>query len=312
MSLPRGDPGSTRLSTAGWSNEGDPAAVEAAWNRVGCVAPGTSRRLWTAFEPIHGFVYFVPEASARYDDLGLERIAHYFASRSAPMGAVPHTVVTATFYNFSPGLVQRAMRDAWTSTTPTAVTAARLTAVEEVLRRVWSDIDESHLREAVDLAARASAAADPPGRPLFAGHLSLPEPATDAMRLWHHLTLLREHRGDGHVIALQTAGFGPLDALLTSADYSVLSIDQLEKLRGWREPEWQAAREELRARGWLDESGARTPAGDAARRDMEDLTDELAARPWRQLGDDGAERLHQLLQPLRAAILSGTALPGTY
>ena len=83
------------------------------------------RRMWQLLEPIHAFIYFVPEASARYNDLGLERIAHYFASRSAAMGAVSHGVVTATFYNFSPGLVKRAMRDAWHTTTPDRVLAAQ-------------------------------------------------------------------------------------------------------------------------------------------------------------------------------------------
>lgn len=271
-----------------------------------------ARRLWTALEPIHAFIYFVPEATDRYSDLGLERIAHYFSSRSAAMGPVPHTVVTATFYNFSPGLVKRAMRDAWTTTSPADVLDARLGAVDEVLGRAWRDFDVSTIGEAADLAQEAAAGADPQGRPLFAGHLSLEEPAAQHLRLWHHLTLLREHRGDGHIIALQAGGFGPLDALLTAADYSILSLTQLEKLRGWREPEWTAGKSSLVARGWLDEDGARTASGEAARRAVEDMTDDLALPPWRHLGAEGTERLHQLLQPLRDAILSETALPGTY
>ncbi len=274
--------------------------------------PGTPRRMWEVLEPIHGFIYFVSEAESRYASLGLEKVAHYFASRSAAMGAVGHGVVAASFYNFSPGLVKRAMRDPWTATTPDQVLKARYDAVDEVLARAWADADPAVIHEAADLAIEAASVCRPHGRPLYAGHASLPVPDDDHIRLWHALTLLREHRGDGHVIALQACGFGPLDALLTSTDYSVLSISQLEKLRGWRDHEWDEARADLVARGWLDLEGNRTEIGTEHRRAMEALTDRLAAEPWRHLGEQRTNRLHQLLTPLRGAILSTTALPGSY
>lgn len=263
-------------------------------------------------EPIHGFIYFVPEAPARYEALGLERIAYYFASRSAAMGAVEHGVVAAAFYNFSPGLVKRAMRDAWSTTTPINVMAARYGAAAEVLERVWSDVDPDAILEAAILAMEAASVCRPHGRPLFAGHASQPTPEPAILQLWHGLTLLREHRGDGHVAALQAFGFGPLDALLTSADFSVLSIDQLVNLRGWRDHEWEAARSDLMERGWLDEQGNRTELGTEQRTAMEGLTDRLSADPWLHLGEERTARLEQLLAPLRDAILSKTDLPGRY
>lgn len=263
-------------------------------------------------EPIHGFIYFVPEAPARYEALGLERIAYYFASRSAAMGAVEHGVVTAAFYNFSPGLVQRAMRDAWTATTPADVMAARYAVVDEVLSRIWADVDPDAILEAAILASEAASVCRPHGRPLFAGHASQPVPEPAHLRLWHGLTLLREHRGDGHTIALQASGFGPLDALLTSTDFSVLSISQLEKLRGWRDHEWEEARAALVSRGWLNAEGNRTHEGTDHRHEMEALTDRLAAGPWEHLGEERTARLLQLLTPMRDAILSETDLPGRY
>lgn len=268
--------------------------------------------MWLTLEPIHGFIYFVPEATARYEALGLERIAYYFASRSAAMGAVAWGVVAAAFFNFAPGLVRRAMRDAWATTTPHEVIEARYAAVDDVLSRAWSDMDGDAVLEASILALEAATACEPHGRPLYAGLASqaVPEPAH--LQLWHGLTLLREHRGDGHVTALQATGFGPLDALLTSADYSVLSIPQLEELRGWREPEWARARQELISRGWLTEDGTRTQAGSDARREVEEITDRLAQPPWEHLGSERTERLRQLLEPLRDAILTATDLPGTY
>lgn len=279
---------------------------------VGPMELSVARKMWLLLEPIHGFIYFVPEAPARYEALGLERIAYYFASRSAAMGAVEHGVVAATFYNFSPGLVKRAMRDAWSTTTPSEVIEARYAAVDDVLTRVWSDVNPDAILEAAILAMEAASACRPHGRPLFAGHASQPTPEPAHLQLWHGLTLLREHRGDGHVAALQAFDFGPLDALLTSADYSVLSIDQLETLRGWREHEWQAARQDLIERGWLDINGRRTDLGTEHRTAMETVTDRQASDPWDHLGDERTARLEQLLTPMRTAILSKTDLPGSY
>ena len=46
----------------------------------------------------------------------------------------------------------------------------------------------------------------PEGRPLYAGHADLPWPDEPLLELWHAASLLREHRGDGHIAALLHAG----------------------------------------------------------------------------------------------------------
>ena len=116
--------------------------------------PSTARKLWMAIEPVHAFVYFVPESRQAYDALGLEPISHYFASRSAPMGAVPHSVVAATFYNFSPGLVKRAMRDAWATAAPAVVLEARHAGVRSGLERLTEGRGlESATAELTELAS---------------------------------------------------------------------------------------------------------------------------------------------------------------
>ena len=52
------------------------------------VSPLTARKTWRTVEPLHGMIYFAPEAAASYAALGLAPEAGYFASRSAAMGAV--------------------------------------------------------------------------------------------------------------------------------------------------------------------------------------------------------------------------------
>ena len=60
-------------------------------------------QLSRALDKLHSTIYFAPEAGEMYTTLGLDnQRAQYFASRSAPMGAVTAKVVAATFYNFNP------------------------------------------------------------------------------------------------------------------------------------------------------------------------------------------------------------------
>ena len=47
-----------------------------------------ARKTWRTVEPLHGMIYFVPEAADAYARLGITGQAGYFASRAAPMGAV--------------------------------------------------------------------------------------------------------------------------------------------------------------------------------------------------------------------------------
>jgi hypothetical protein len=74
----------------------------------------TARRMWRDLETLHMTVYFAPEPRDAYRRAGLRGgWMGYFASRSAAMGPVPAEVVVATFCNFHPRMVHRAIPDAW-------------------------------------------------------------------------------------------------------------------------------------------------------------------------------------------------------
>lgn len=272
-----------------------------------------SRRVWDLVEPIHASVYFVPERTDVYNALGLEPISHYFASRSAAMGPVPAEVVIATFYHFSPGLVKRAMRDAWATASPESVVTARYRvagiALQKSLERLDQDWVESLLDIALPLSRAAASVLDPAGRPLFAGHLATPVPDDPLLELWHYLTLLREHRGDGHVAALQAHGFGPIPALVTADGYSKIRVGALQRVRGWRDDAWEAGVEEARSLGWIDEDSHRTAAGTYVREQMETTTNELSAKPWHHLGEERTEALITALEPIRDAVVASGSIP---
>ena len=274
------------------------------------VAPDTARRVHRAAEPIHGMIYFTPHGPAAYAEVGITHPRMtYFASRSAAMGPVPAETVIATFFNFNPAIIHQAIPAAWEIATPGQVLAARLEAVDRSLRQAWGDdIGSSPVREAADLARRAAerASSQLPGRALFGGHVALPWPDAPHLVLWHAQTLLREHRGDGHVGLLLTEGLDGLGALITHAATGGIPAEALRTTRAWSEADWADGVERVREQGWLaDGSELRlNEAGQQRRQSIEDRTDQLAAYPYEAIGEEGCARLRELTRPLSAAVMA--------
>jgi hypothetical protein len=270
--------------------------------------PGTAREMWQALETLHMTVYWAPETHAAYRAAGLRGgWMGYFASRSAAMGPVPAEVVMATFYNFHPRMVRRAIPDAWGFAAPAEVLTARFAGIDAALRRLlggWAEGPEA--AEAAALTRQAMDGQDPAGRPLFAAHAALGWPEQPHLALWHGATLYREFRGDAHVACLLADGIDGCEAHVLAAGAGQLPASVLREYRGWSEEEWSAAAGRLQDRGWVEEDGSLTEAGRAARDAREQRTDELAMPPWAQLGPDGCDRLLELLdQPVRLVVEAG-------
>lgn len=264
-----------------------------------------SRQMWQLLEPIHAVVYYAPEVTARMAALGFDtgtRWPSYFPLRAAPLGPAGARLVGATFYSFSPDMVAEHIPAAWSVATPSQVLDARLDGVDAALRAI---LGSSDLAEAADLAERAARAADTAGRPLAAAIADLPWPTTPHLRLWHAVTLLREHRGDGHVVALQAAGLDPVESLVSLAAVGAAPASVFASRR-WPDAQWSAAVARLRERGWVDAGGVATEAGRAGRRAVEEQTDALAADPYR--ATDTA-RLAELLGPLMMDVVGSGLLP---
>jgi len=87
---------------------------------------------------------------------------------------------------------------------------------------------------------------------------------------------LREHRGDGHVLAAVGAGLSGLDATLTLVATGAITREVIQPNRGWTDDEWDESTRALVDRGLLDESGRLTDAGRDVRRHVEAETDRLA------------------------------------
>lgn len=267
-----------------------------------------ARRLWQLLEPIHTVVYFAQDKTA-YAEAGLRGgWMGYFASRAAPMGEVSPEVVVATFYNFAPTMVRRAIPDAWSFASPEVVLDARMTVAERALRALLPDGENEVIEEAADLTRVAAEAGQPAGRPLFAAHAALPWPSDPLLSLWHGATLIREHRGDGHIAALLVAELDGCEANVVAAAAGMVHADTQRTMRGWTELEWASAESRLRERGWID--GDRLIAhGVESREELEDTTDRLAVDPVTALGDDRCDRLAELLSGLLSRAAPGRGLP---
>ena len=83
--------------------------------------------------------------------------------------------------------------------------------------------------------------------------------------MWQAATVLREHRGDGHVVALVAAGLDGRQALVTMAATGAVPRAMLQAARGWDDAAWEASADSLVERGWLEEDGTQTTSGAAAR-----------------------------------------------
>ncbi|WP_442480499.1 SCO6745 family protein [Streptosporangium brasiliense] len=267
-----------------------------------------ARQSWRRLEPVHGMIYFVPEATERYAALGLEPHAGYFASRGAAFGAASPELVIATFYNFCPALVRQALPAAWDVTTPEKVIEARLDAADAALRRVAIH-EIPVLAETAALARRAAEQVGEhvQGRPLAAAHAALPWPDGPLLELWHAQTLLREFRGDGHVAALLTEGVGGLEALILHGATGQMPTIFLKVSRGWPEEQWAAAEEGLRERGLLEGDGL-TEEGRALRQRIEDRTDELALPAYAALSEEELARLAELARIFGRAVVDAGLL----
>ncbi|GAA4679638.1 hypothetical protein GCM10023215_11010 [Pseudonocardia yuanmonensis] len=270
------------------------------------------RGIWQVLEPVHAVLYYAPEVAAEAAALGYDtatRWPSYFPLRAAPLGRPGPEVVTSAFYSFSPSMVAEHVRDAWTTASPDDVLAARLRGVGAGLRVLLGPlVDAPDTKEAAELAWHAAEAAVTAGRPLAAGNTGLDVPDEPLLRLWHSATILREHRGDGHVIALLDAELDPCEALVSFAAVGAAPRTTFAS-RGWTDDEWAAAADRLRTRGLLDDDGSATEAGRDLRQRVEARTDALAAQPYAAVGMPEVARLPQLVGPLTATIARSGLLP---
>lgn len=271
-----------------------------------------ARRMWSLYEPIHAVTYFAEESRAAADAAGYRGFwMGYCAMRAAPLGPVGPAAVTAAFFGFAPERIARALPDAWEIAGTDLALQARLTGVDRALRRLFGPdvVASPSLARTAQLAAEAAAGANVAGRVLGAANQALPLPAQSHLALWQALTTLREHRGDGHIAALVSAGVTPVQSHLLKSAAGEAPGDRLQQGRAWSDEAWETAKSELVVRGWLTDDGGLTEEGRRRKDDVEERTDAAAESPWTALGPSRTAELEALLIPLTATIVESGLIP---
>ncbi|KHL18049.1 hypothetical protein CLV56_1145 [Mumia flava] len=266
-----------------------------------------ARTFWHAYEPVHAVCYFHPRFASAMHEAGLTGSWNgYFAGRAAPLGPTPPEVVTALFHSFAPAMVAKAVPKVWDRITPGEAVQARLAAADAVLAEHAAAGSLDDLRRVTDRLERAIDSLAFDGRALAAAWRSVPRPESVLSRLWLATAVLREHRGDGHVVAATGHGLTGLEAGLTHVGTGQVSRALLQRARGWSDAEWETAQDALVDRGILTRDGTLTPDGATLRHQVEEATDRLASTSLRTL--DEPDWCVRTLTGLARALFDGGAI----
>ncbi|MBV8979351.1 MAG: hypothetical protein JO086_00450 [Acidimicrobiia bacterium] len=264
-----------------------------------------SRRLRDVVEPLAANVYFAPEAQENYKALGLSYIPSYFRSRSACMGDVTGEVVVAAFGVFNPAIVLPAVQEGRTVAVDHILDARERGAIA-ALSRVLEGVPDDASR-ATELLRRAGDACTCEGHPIYAGLRSLGFPGEPMGDLWRAADLLREHRGDSHIIAWTSHDVDAVEVTLLTELWWRMPLNSYVATRGWTPDEIDAGIGRLVDRG-LVEGDEFTAAGEQLRASIEEATDRQERRVVEALGAD-ADELLDMLEPWAKAVVASGGYP---
>src|SRR4051794_20957293 len=302
-----------------WSTQATRSRTEGAHHGTGhgpCVErrPSTlnvksplARRMFDLVEPIGAIPYSADEPNEAMFALGFTNYWDtYFAGRAAPLGtSVPAGVVHALFYNFGPGEVARHIPKVWSVTTPEAAIAARQAGCVNALRRILGGLlDTPDFTRAVELLTRSATSAPLEGRPMYAALRALPLPEEPVARLFHAASLLREHRGDGHIAALMAEGIGGLEAHVLLALDMGMPAPTFGRIHHLPDTLLTDLIETMKDRGLVKDEATFTPAGRQVKDRVEELTDELAVAPYEVLDTAELDELIAALEPLAQKLVA--------
>jgi hypothetical protein len=265
-----------------------------------------ARRMFELVEPIGVIPYSADEPNEAMFALGFTNYWDtYFAGRAAPLGLVAAEVVDALFYNFAPGEVARHIPKVWQTTTPELAIAARQTGCVNALRRILGDrVESPSFARVADLLITAATSAPVEGRPMYAALRAIPIPDEAVARLFHGASLLREHRGDGHIAALMVEGVGRLEAHVLVALDMDMPAEKFGRIHHLPAAQIVAVIDGMRNRGLIGDEVCLSEQGRAVKQRVESLTDDLAGKPYECLEPGELDELTGTLEPLAKVLLA--------
>jgi hypothetical protein len=267
------------------------------WQELSAQASLASHRLV-------GWIYWDPEAIARYSKLGIENgFGYYIATRCAPLASAGDEVVIAACYSIHADFIRLALKLARESTTFSDAYRVRNEAVELGLKEFVPEI-VGDLGEMSGDLWQAAESLPISGRVLHAAHRGWPrcedQPALSA---WLAINCIREWRGDTHWAVLAAHDVNGVQAGLLHDAFLGYPGDWIPRSRGANDAQLNEAWDSLDQRGFVTEQRVNAK-GLQFRQQLEDLTDQLSERAWRNLGETKTRKFCDLVMPHSQTLLS--------
>lgn len=139
---------------------------------------------------------------------------------------------------------------------------------------------------------------------MYAALRALPVPDDVVARLFHAASMLREHRGDGHIAALMIEGVGRLEAHVLYALDLGMPAEKFGRIHHLSRAQLAAVIDGMRARNLIGDDGWLSETGRAVKQRVEALTDDLAAKPYESLEPGELDELMAILEPLATLLLA--------
>ena len=181
----------------------------------------------------------------------------------------------------------------WQIASRDALLAARVRGSTTMLQGVFGE-RPGGLARVTELLRRGADAGPWAGRAVYSGLRSLGFPDTPMGDMWRAADLLREHRGDSHVIAWAVGGVDAVEVMLLTEQWWGLPARGYTPSRGWADADMDAGFERLQRRGLMTDGEKLTDVGRAFREEIEVRTDELERPILDAIGDDLDELLEHL------------------
>lgn len=268
-----------------------------------------ARRMFELLEPICMVTFAADESNEEQAALGHRTYWDgYFAGRAAPLGRVAGA-------GRARGVLQlrrrrgRAAHPERVGDDPARGIARRAGAgqrgVPAADPRRRAGRSSPGLVRAADLTTKAATSAPTAGRVMYAGMRTVAVPGDPVARLWHSATMLREHRGDGHIAALVGAGIGGTEShVLSALDMDIHPAESFGRIHHLPKERLAEVMAGLRKRGLVDAEGRFTDAGRETKYRIEALTDALAAPPYEALSPAELDELITELEPITARLVA--------
>jgi hypothetical protein len=257
-----------------------------------------SARASLASHRLIGWIYWDPDAIARYTALGVPNgLGYYIASRAAPLASSGNDAVVAAFYSIRKEFIDLCLDEARKHTTFDDAYRVRNEAVARGLREYAPEIVvplgelATNLWDAADSLPLAH-------HPLYAVHRSWPRCQDDAaLSAWLAVNCIREWRGDTHFELLASNEISGVQAGLLHDAFLGYPGDWIPRSRGADDAQLEQAWAALDERGFVSD-GRINAAGLAFREQIEDTTNELCEKAWRNLGEDLTLKYVELIEPV--------------